>query len=184
MPGSTTPDGFPYALPGDAVADYPATSQDLATRVQALANRVPATNEGPTSSNSQATNNVTATAWAALAGSAVVMTLDPLPVGTRLLVTWHAWLVVVGGTAGDVRCDLEASGGVVKAAGSPTGHHLYLASAPGGSVSLSRSLLLTVTNATPITLQLKAQQAGGGTRQVNFPGIVAVPFPGPFASTP
>jgi predicted RecA/RadA family phage recombinase len=34
MPGSTSPDGWPYALPTDAVVDYPDLSVALADKIQ------------------------------------------------------------------------------------------------------------------------------------------------------
>jgi hypothetical protein len=127
--------------------------------------------------------DITATSWAPLPTTRCFVTLGgPLPVGTRVLVTFHAWLIATT-TAGDVRAAIQCSGGATLAAGSPVGHTLYkLGSAASpwlGTEQGGMSQLVTITDDTqPLTVELFAQQAGraaANQRAVNYPGLVVSP---------
>lgn len=128
--------------------------------------------------------DITATAWAPLPTNPCVVTLDaPLPVGTPVLITFHAWLVCTTTVAGDVRAAIQCSGGAVLAAGSPVGHTLYNLAGGVTTRQGGMALVVTITDDTvPLTVEMYAQQAGraaANQRAVNYPGISVVPLQPP-----
>lgn len=125
------------------------------------------------SNYSAVTNEISATAWAAF-GPALSIPAQPL--GTRIVIAQHAWLVAAT-VAGDIRCTVGISGGASATPGSPTGHHLYKLFGGPSTEQLSITLAFTVTDdSLPISVQTYGQQSGRngpGQRQINFIGLTA-----------
>lgn len=128
--------------------------------------------------------DITATSWAPLPTNPCVVTLDePLPIGTPVLITFHAWLVALN-ASGDVRAAIQCSGGATLAAGDPVGHTLYKIWNTNFTTTeqTGMSLMVTITDDTqPLRVEMFAQQAGraaANQRAVNYPGITVVPLGG------
>lgn len=159
----------------DEVADIDKAVNDNFDKLDTWAGEVEdkLTLPDPVSVSGGETVNVSATTWSSLSG--VFVTLN-LPKACWVEVDGAAWLVCNGGI--DLRCSWRASGDTTidELAGN-WGSTLYTsASDSDGSVQRSFPSRKVKLNAGETTIQMRAQQAGGGTKQVNHAFLQVSPF--------
>lgn len=126
----------------------------------------------PSAISGSASVDVTATDWASLSG--VFLVLD-LPADCWVKIDAGAWLVCTGGT--DVRASFRVTGATtIGELANNWGQVMYTSSSDSDG-SVQRSISKTVKLlAGENTIQMRAQQAGGGTKQVNYASLQATPL--------